>query len=90
MRDAGESSMCFLFFLRITQLNGRVCANDVDFAIRALECGNAFDIVGSFIVVHPLSTLSLRRFPQARNVEGESMAKCGSDPQATMQMNQSG
>ena len=41
-----KSSMYFYLFvcLSVMLLNGRVCAND--FAIKALECGNAFDAVG--------------------------------------------
>ena len=33
-----------VFCLSVTRLNGKVCANDL--AIKALEHGNAFDIVG--------------------------------------------
>jgi len=32
------------FCISVTLLNGRNCAND--FAIKAFECGNAFDTVG--------------------------------------------
>jgi len=43
-RTLHTAQKSFMFFLSITLLNGRVCAND--FNIKAFEYGRAFDIVG--------------------------------------------
>ena len=73
--EAGAKSS--MIFLSVTLLNGRVCAKD--FAVKAFEYGNAFDTVGQrkrFIVLHPRSSLSLRRkMAPPRNVEIENCGK---------------
>jgi len=66
----------FSVCLSVTLLNGRVCAKD--FVVKAFEYGNAFDTVGQrkrFVVLHPRSTLSLRR--QVAPSQNDEIENCG-------------
>jgi len=72
----------FSLIIRNPSLNGKVCASD--FATKASEHGNAFDISGwrRFVVVQSVFSLSLRRQVASRpNVGCENAVKYGIFPQ---------